>query len=176
MFLRKLRVPDKFYEWKNVFRWPSENILIPRSPYSSLDSKIIMFQRIVFNFALLFHIFIQTDPKTEHQSPPKAKRQLNDFILPVQEFHLIVTDANRGRCARGCVWMPMMTSKISWLILVVLLSIATFGFWTCFIVTISLAFCIVGFIFMLSSEKNLKFFVNFDATSKATGRESIPFF
>ncbi|GFY73652.1 sorting nexin-13 [Trichonephila inaurata madagascariensis] len=70
----------------------------------------------------------------------------------------------------------MMTSKIFWLLLVMLLSIATFGLWMCVLIIVSCVFTIMGFIFMSNSGKNLRVFVNFDVASKSTGREDIPFF
>ncbi|GFS51622.1 sorting nexin-13 [Nephila pilipes] len=70
----------------------------------------------------------------------------------------------------------MMASKIFWLLLVMLLSIATFGLWMCCLIIISCAVSCMGFIFMSNSGKNLQVFVNFDVASKSTGREGIPFF
>ncbi|XP_055937218.1 sorting nexin-13-like isoform X2 [Argiope bruennichi] len=69
-----------------------------------------------------------------------------------------------------------MTSKLFWLLLVMLLSISTFGLWMCCLIFICLFSCFLGGFIMACSERNLKLYVNFDASSKANGREGIPFF
>ncbi|CAL1282040.1 unnamed protein product [Larinioides sclopetarius] len=69
-----------------------------------------------------------------------------------------------------------MTSKLFWLLLVMLLSISTFGLWMCFTIFICLSSCFLGSFIIACSGENRKFFVNLDAFSKANGREDIPFF
>ncbi|KAG8189791.1 hypothetical protein JTE90_008104 [Oedothorax gibbosus] len=67
-----------------------------------------------------------------------------------------------------------MASKIFWLLLVMLLSIATFGLWMCCIVFISIVSCICGLVFTFS-RSDVKISFNFNRTSKETVHESLPF-
>ncbi|KFM60860.1 Sorting nexin-13, partial [Stegodyphus mimosarum] len=68
----------------------------------------------------------------------------------------------------------LMASKIFWLLLVMILSISTFGFWICSILIISFMTSITGFVVTSYYEKNRRIYINFNSARQKPKRRPLP--